>query len=89
MNHIVNNTIVRTFNSFANLFDKLNNLWGNNKSLKIIGGIIVFSFLSTLFLIQIKIWGLLPYFLQNIIPVNHFFAIDVAFTFLLIVLLVS
>lgn len=85
MNQIANNKIVQSLSSFSNLFDKINIFWGNKNSLKIISAIIVFSFLSTLFLIQLKIWGILPQFLHIIIPSNHFFAIEIAFTFLLIV----
>ena len=72
-------------NSFSELFDKLYTVWESKKSLKIIGSIIVFSFLATLFLIQLKNWDLLPASIQQHIPSNHFISIEIAFTFLLIV----
>jgi len=85
VNDLSTNKISQTLNIFAKLFDKIYTLWESEKSLKIIGSIIVSSFIATLLLIQLKNWGLLPSFLQNIIPTNHFFAIEIAFSFLLIV----
>lgn len=75
--------------SICRTFDKLHALWENEKFLKSTGSIIVLSFLSILILIQLKNWQLLPEFLDNIITSNHFFAIDFAFTFLLIVEILS
>ncbi len=78
----------QTFN-LCRTFDKLHALWEDKKFLKSTGTIIVFSFLFILLLIQLKNWELLPYFLNELVPSNHFFAIDFAFTFLLIVEILS
>ncbi|MBN1253361.1 MAG: hypothetical protein JXR51_03180 [Bacteroidales bacterium] len=82
---ILKKTIFNIFIKLSNLFDILYNLWESKKSLRFIGSVIVFSYVFTLILIQFKQWEILPEFLSNYIPSNHFYAIEVAFTFLLIV----
>ena len=57
--------------------------------MKITGSIIVFSFVFILLLIQLKCWKILPSFLYHIIPDNHFFAVEFAFTFLLVIEILS
>ena len=70
-------------------FDKLHLIWERKSTLKATGSAIVFSFLLILLLIQLKLWNILPDFLNYLIPANHFFAIEFAFTFLLIVEILS
>ncbi len=67
----------------ALLFDYIEKFWESKWNNKLIGNLIVLSFVVSLGLIQLNIWGLIPDFLQSIIPDNHFEAIEVAFVLLL------
>ncbi len=77
-----------TFN-LCRIYDKFHTIWEDKKFLKSTGTIVVFSFLLILFLVELKRWNLLPSFLNNLVPANHFFAIEFAFTFLLIIEIMS
>ena len=70
---------------FSKNFDKLYKFWESKKSLRFTGTIIVFVYIFTLILIQFKHWNLLPQFISKSVTSNYFFAIEIAFNFLLIV----
>jgi len=73
----------RIIEPLANIFDKFELVWKSDRYTKWTGNIIVLSFLISLLLIHLKIYGYLPEFLHTIIPNNHFGAIEVAFLLLL------
>ena len=67
----------------ALFFDYIERFWESKWNNKLIGNTIILSFVISLSLIQLNIWGLIPDSLQSIIPDNHFEAIEVAFVLLL------
>lgn len=81
--------ISKLSSNLSQAYDWLHALWENKKFLKSTGSLIVFSFLFILLLIELKNWNVLPHFLDDLVPINHFFAIEFAFTFLLIVEIMS
>ncbi len=68
---------------FANIYDKIEHYWESEKNHRFFGTTIVISFIFSIVLIQLKIWGLLPKAILQFIPNNHFAAIEVAFVVLL------
>jgi len=73
----------KIIDAFAAVFDKMEMVWVSERYTRWTGNLIVLSFLISLGLIHLKIYGYLPEFLHSIIPSNHFEAIEVAFVLLL------
>ena len=69
----------------ARLFDAFDRGWESLVARKVLGGILVTGFLGALAVIELNRQGLLPAPLDGIISKNHFGAIDLAFTFLLVI----
>lgn len=71
------------------LFDPLHYYWEHEKMHRKISVLLVLLFLGSLLIIELKRQGLLPASLAGSIPGNHFFAIQTAFTVVLILEVVS
>ena len=70
-------------------FDPLHHLWEHEKMHKKISFTLVLFFLLSLISIELNRQGLLPAPLNEIIPKNHFFAVQAAFTVVLILEVIS
>ena len=66
------------------LFDPLHHLWEHEKMHRKISVTLVFFFLAGLALIELKRRALLPLWLANIAPANHFHAVQLAFSVVLL-----
>ncbi len=71
------------------LFDSIENRWESKLFLSISGYTLVVSFVVLLILIELLLRGFLPHFLDNIVPHNHFYAINYVFTLLLVFEVIS
>jgi hypothetical protein len=67
----------------ASIFDRLESYWDSKWNHKFIGTVTVLTFVLSLGLIQLNIWGFLPSVVSGIVSTNHFEAIEVAFVLLL------
>ena len=70
------------------LFDALERAWDSPTTRRAIGALLVGSFVAVLVVIEFQRLGLLPKSLHRI-PVRHFYAVDVAFTLLLLLEVVA
>ena len=77
------------FIAVTRVFDPLNAWWGKQRIQQVVSGTLVFSFLAALLAIELSRQGLLPVFLQERIPGSHYQAINIAFTFVLALEVVS
>ena len=73
----------------ASIFDRLESNWESQKMQRALGSLMVLTFLVLLIIIQLKFWNILPENFIESIPKNHFFAIQITFTLLLIFEIVS
>jgi hypothetical protein len=73
----------------TNLFDRLHHFWEHPKSQKCVGMLLIVVFLSGLACIELKRLGLLPSFLAAYFPENHFYAVNLAFSMLLVLEVMS
>lgn len=71
------------------IFDPLHHLWEHEKMHKKISFTLVLFFLFSLISIELNRQGLIPSSLNEIIPKNHFFAVQAAFTVVLILEVIS
>jgi hypothetical protein len=71
------------------IFDPLHHLWEHEKMHRKISVGLVLFFLSGLAAIELKRQGLLPAYIGAVIPGNHFFAVQAAFTVVLILEVIS
>lgn len=67
----------------AKIYNKIEHYWDSETNHRILGIAIILSFILSIVLIQLKIWNVLPEFISQFIPKNHFAAIEVAFLVLL------
>ncbi len=65
-------------------FDALQVRWESPRTQHRVGGVLVAAFLAALALIELNRRALLPVALASAIPTNHFYAVDIAFTLLLL-----
>lgn len=77
------------FNGATGIFDPLHNFWENNTTQRVVAGILVLIFLLALGAIELNRQQLLPLPLSASIPVTHYMAINLAFTLVLIMEVVS
>ena len=66
------------------IFDPLHHLWEHEKMHRKISVLLVLFFLGSLVGIELKRQGMLPHSLAQFIPGNHFYAVQAAFTVVLI-----
>lgn len=71
------------------LFDALERRWDSPRTKRAIGTFLVAAFATSLLVIELRRLGLLPEGLAGRIPSRHFYAVDVAFTLLLLLEVVS
>ncbi|RLD46978.1 MAG: hypothetical protein DRI86_01715 [Bacteroidetes bacterium] len=76
-------------NSIAKIYDPIEKYWDGENNQRIIGTILVFSFLISLLLIHLNILGYIPDIVSQYIATNHYAAINVAFVVLLSVEVIS
>lgn len=69
---------------FALVFDTLQARWEGVHQQRAVGTLIVAAFLGALGVIELNRLGLLAGSLSHIVPTNHFYAVDLAFTLLLL-----
>lgn len=75
--------------SGSNIFDSLHCFWEGEKNLRRVSSMLAIVFVASLFAIELSRLGLLPNHLARIVPTNHFYAVNVAFTLVLITEVVS
>ncbi|OHD63580.1 MAG: hypothetical protein A2176_06135 [Spirochaetes bacterium RBG_13_51_14] len=73
------------FSSIETLFDLLERRWGSSATRRSIGFFLVLTYIVSLVLIELNRQKLLPGFFSDIIPMNHLYSIDIAFTLLLLI----
>lgn len=79
------NILTRFSFSLADFFDKLEDHWSSNATVRRLGNLLVFVFLFELLLIEGKRQGWLPDILDPYVKsTNHFYAVNFAFTLLLV-----
>lgn len=71
------------------IFDPLHHLWEHEKMHRKISVLLVLFFLGSLIGIELKRQGLLPDSLGRFVPGNHFYAVQAAFTVVLILEVIS
>lgn len=71
------------------VFDPLEHFWEHPDTQRAMAGGLVAIFLGALVLIELRIHGLLPAPLDGLIPTSHYYAVNVAFTVLLILEILS
>jgi len=71
------------------IFDPLHHLWEHEKMHRKISVLLVLFFLGSLVGIELKRQGMLPHSLAQFIPGNHFYAVQAAFTVVLILEVIS
>ena len=76
-------------NLIAHFYDPIEKYWEGEKNHRLIGTIIVYTYLISLVLIHLNIKGYIPPFISPYIATNHYAAISVAFVVLLIVEVIS
>ncbi|NEX13047.1 MAG: hypothetical protein C1942_10280 [Prosthecochloris sp.] len=65
------------------LYDVLESLWEDKRTLQLIARVLITVFLASLLLIELSRLGLLPDRLTALLPTSHYYAINVAFSMLL------
>lgn len=71
------------------IFDPLHHFWEHDRTQKTIAGILVFVFLVALAVIEFKRQGWLTGHLATMVPTSHYMAINLAFTLVLVLEVVS
>ena len=75
--------------AFVRLFDALERGWESPRAKRAVGTLLVGCFAASLVLIELQRLGLLPEALRGRFPERHFYAVDTAFTLLLLLEVVS
>ncbi|MBU1002213.1 MAG: hypothetical protein KKE73_06790 [Proteobacteria bacterium] len=81
--------IYQFLESGANVFDWLHCKWERESTHKAVVTLLALSFIITLLAVEFDKFGLLPAYLSKIVPDNPFYAINVAFTLVLVVEVMS
>lgn len=71
------------------IFDPLHDFWENDRTQRRVGVALVVVFLAGLLTIELKRRGLMPSPLHALTPSNHFYAVNLAFTLVLILEVIS
>lgn len=82
---MINNLLYRG----ANGFDSLNHFYESEKVQRKLGSVLVISFIISLVLVELQRQDFSFLLIPSFIPDNHFFAVDVAFTLLLVIEVIS
>lgn len=70
--------------SVTRLFDRLAQWWESHDQRRAAGSLLIGSYVVALLAIEAGRRGVLPAALARLVPANHFYAVDVAFTLLLV-----
>jgi hypothetical protein len=68
---------------FDAVYDKVHLWWHSKTRNRFVGTVLVFTYLASFLIIELRRHGLLPVFMENFLPGNHFYAISITFTVLL------
>ncbi|GAB7079765.1 hypothetical protein [Megalodesulfovibrio paquesii] len=79
----------RIYRYAKTVFDPVEHFWEHPNTQRAVAGGIVFIFLASLLGIELKRQGFLPEPLASATPTSHYYAVNVAFTFLLILEVLS
>ncbi len=79
----------KIFNFSSHMFELTHTFWEKEKTHKIVSSILVVIFILALGVIEINRQGLLPGFLTEKIPTSHYMAINLAFSLVLILEVIS
>lgn len=85
----MSNFIDKIFDTTTHVFDPLHTFWEKDITQRIVAGVLVVFFLVSLGAIELNRQGFLPSSLAAQVPVSHYMAIKLAFTFVLIMEVVS
>lgn len=77
------------YKSATHIFDPLHYFWEKDSTQRFVAGILVLVFILALGTIELKRQGLLPQPLAGVTPTSHYMAINLAFTLVLILEVVS
>ena len=77
------------FERFTYIFDPLHHFWEHERMLRRLALVIIFVFLAALAGIELNRRGLLPAALTPYTPANHFHAVNLAFTLVLVLEVIS
>lgn len=69
----------------SNWFEQLERWWEDSGTQRLLGSLLVATFLGSLLVIDLAIRGWIPWFPGFERPKNHFYAVEVAFTLLLLI----
>ena len=81
--------VYNLLNKGATWFDSLNHFYESEKVQRKLGSILVISFIVSLILVELQRRDFAFLLIPSFIPNNHFFAVDVAFTLLLVMEVIS
>jgi hypothetical protein len=73
----------------TNLFDRVHHFWEHPKTQKCVGVLLIVVFLGGLACIELKRQNFLPSLLPSYLPENHFYAVNLAFSMLLVLEVMS
>ncbi|MBU1247326.1 MAG: hypothetical protein KKB70_01400 [Proteobacteria bacterium] len=79
----------RIFTAATYIFDPLHSFWESDRNQRAVAGVLIAVFLSTLVAIELKRQGLLPVWLDALPTKSHFYAVNVAFSLVLILEVIS
>lgn len=77
------------FTRITYIFDPLHNIYEHEKVHRKISVALVFLFLCSLAMIELRRQGLLPQSMAHLVPANHFYAVHAAFTVILVLEVIS
>jgi hypothetical protein len=66
------------------VFDALEGFWEQLRKRRVVGNVLVLSFVGTLGVVELRRQGWLPASLSDFVPTSHFAAVNLAFTLLLV-----
>lgn len=76
-------SLIARLEPLTNVYDFIHHVWERPRSQRLMAAIIFFVFVGALIGIECNREGLFPQWLANVVPTNHFHAINLAFTLIL------
>jgi len=77
------------YNGVTYVFDPLHHFWEKDSTQRAVGGVLVFVFIAALVIIELKRNSLISGPMAELVPTSHYMAINLAFTLVLILEVVS
>lgn len=81
--------MIKIYHGATYVFDPLHHFWEHDRTQRFVAGVLVFVFLFALVAIELKRQGLLSGHFAELVPTNHYMAINLAFTLVLILEVIS